>query len=99
MAASAAAMIHSAGPKPAHARSPAPTKKPAPFTAFLLPVSQATQRKSPASGARSFTADLDDVFARSFATPEAPCTAITKATETPTAQPGSRRVSATSAST
>ncbi len=92
-------MLHTAASNPATARSAAPRKKPSPFTAFFDPVSAATQRKRPPSsfGARSFTADFEDILARSFATPDTPCTAITKATEAATPQPGSSCASATSA--
>ena len=58
------------------------------------PVSAATQRKRPPSsfGARSLTADLEDILARSFATPEAPCTSTSKTCHQPleSASPGSK---------
>ena len=77
----------------------APRKKPKPFTAFLDPVSTATQRNSAPSpsGASSFTADFDDILARSLATPDSPCTAITKGTDSAIAQLGSSRDRAKSA--
>ena len=79
ISASMAAMPSTAGTKPTVARSPAPTRKPKPFTAFLDPVSMATQRKSPprAAGASPFTALLALILLRSLATPEAPWTAMT----------------------
>lgn len=74
-------------------------EKPKPLTAFFDPVETATQRNSPPSsvGASSFTADFDDILARSLATPETPCTAMTKATEAATGQAGSSCARATSA--
>src|SRR6056297_2174057 len=77
--ASTAAIAQTAPTKPTPARSAAPSRKPSPLTAFLEPVSAATQRKRPPSlfGASSLTADFDDILARSLATPEAPCTTIT----------------------
>ena len=39
-------------------------------------------------GASSFTADFEDILARSLATPDTPCTAITKATEAATPHVG-----------
>ena len=100
-AASTTAMARTAQVNPRVASSVAPSRKPSPFTAFFDPVSTATQRNSPppSVGARSFTADLDDIFDRSLATPEAPCTHITKATEAAMAQSGSSCVSASSATT
>ncbi len=71
-----------------------------PLTAFFEPVSSATQRKSAPScpaGARIFTALFELILARSLATPETPCTAITKTTEVATAQAGSSWASAISA--
>jgi hypothetical protein len=91
-----AAMPSTATLNPAVASSAAPSRKPSPFTAFFDPVSSATQRNnpSPSVGASSFTADFDDILDRSLATPDAPCTSITKATEVPMAQAGSSCVSA-----
>ena len=98
IAARTPAMIQTAVWNPASASSAAPRKNPAPLTAFFDPVSHATQRKSaPSDGASSLTADFDDILARSLATPLAPCTAITKATEAATPQPGSSCASAASA--
>ena len=67
-------MASTARSKPTPASSAAPSRKPSPFTAFFEPVSTATQRNSPpaALGASSFTADLDDILARSLATPDRP---------------------------
>ncbi len=101
MAASAAAIPSTAGTKPAVPSSAAPRRKPTPLTAFFEPVSTATQRKSPPGtvGASTFTALLALILARSLATPEAPCTAITKATEAGMLQAGSSCASASSATT
>ena len=84
-------MASTAQTKPIVARRAAPRRKPSPFTAFFEPVRIATQRKSPPAsvGARIFTADFEDILARSLATPDAPCTTMTKATDAPIAQSGS----------
>ena len=68
------AIAQTAASNPASARRTAPRKNPSPFTAFFDPVSADTQRKRPPSsfGAKSFTADFEDILARSFATPETP---------------------------
>src|SRR6056297_621408 len=74
IAARTAAIPSTAQTKPSVASSAAPRRNPSPFTAFFDPVRIATQRNSPpfSAGASSFTADFDDILARSFATPEAP---------------------------
>ena len=83
MTASTAAMDQIAvGTRPS-ASSAAPRKNPNPLTAFLDPVSAATQRNRPlfSDGASSLTADFDDILDRSLATPDAPCTSMTKMTD------------------
>ena len=74
IAANTPAMAQTAPTNPIPANSAAPKRKPTPLTAFLDPVSTATQRKSPPSseGASNLTADFDDILARSLATPETP---------------------------
>ncbi len=72
-----------------------------PFTAFLDPVSKATQRKSAplVSGAKILTALFDPILARSLATPDSPWTSITKITEAVMPHAGSSCASANSATT
>ena len=72
------AIVQTAGAKPSRPSNAAPRKNPKPLTAFFEPVSAATQRnRAPSPGASSLTADFDDILARSLATPDTPCTAIT----------------------
>ena len=101
IAARIAAMPKTAQTNPSVASKTAPSRNPAPFTMFLDPVRIATQRKRAPScdGASNLTADLDDILARSLATPLAPCTSITKATDVPIAQVGSSCAKASRAST
>ena len=63
-------------------------KKPMPFIAFLLPVKNATQRKScpEAPLEVSLMADLLAVFVRSLATPQIPWAITTQATDITTDQ-------------
>ena len=96
-----AAIASTEGRKPTRASSEAPSANPSPLIAFFDPVRIATQRKrllSP-SGTSSLTALFADILARSLATPDSPCTAITKGTETAIVQPGSSRERAASATT
>ena len=65
---------------PIHSSSAAPTKNPAPLSAFFEPVSTATYLNSldsPPSPARVFTLALADILFRSLAMPDRAWAAIT----------------------
>ena len=85
-----AAMVKTEGTNPNRAKTAAPNKKPAPFTAFFEPVKTATQRNNPLSpaGANNLTALLELIFAKSFATPDNPWTNMTKITDAVSPQAG-----------
>ena len=83
-------MARTAQTKPTVASRRRAEEEAQPLHRVLGPVRTATQRNRPpfSVGARIFTADFEDILARSFATPLAPCTTMTKATERPMAQRG-----------
>ena len=78
-----AAIASSDGAKPNMPSSKVPKRKPAPFTEFFDPVRMATHRNSPSLslGARILTALLALILVKSLATPDSPCSVITKTTE------------------
>ena len=94
MIASAPAIDHRVATKPIHDSNPAPMKKPTPFSAFFDPVRIATSLKSPPSPATAFTALFDDIFVRSFATPDSACNAMTNVTANHTGQSSERKLKA-----
>ncbi len=99
IAASTPAIARTAGTNPTSPSSTVPSRNPIPLTAFFDPVRAATQRNSvpSVSGASTLTADFDDILAKSLATPDRPCTAMTKMTDAVTPQAGSRNARAPSA--